>query len=431
MLIGAIAALGLMTLLLAHLPPDWRVESAARLSDATGVNASPGWLLSRGVTRDASDRVPVISFAARGVEHFSFVSRQFQLPASGALGARRPDFVRVRVQIRGEALTGEAPHWPRAGVMVHNVDRRGKRLWYWPYTAVGTDGNHAWRQLDGLMPVASSAAELRVLAYVLADDGIGQMRGLTVESAMERPLFALTRVLLWTGWVLLALAAMRYALRFRARLYAGLIVLSLGFVITLAGVTPQPLMAEMVKSISFSTQDLLADAGDQLSELRHTAPGTSPFGEAEPQASDPSERDARPASSHLGPDGIAAHQSVDEETDGASKYEERGTPAARTAARPPRTYWVPAFSLIDKVGHLGAFMLLTLLGAYAWPTLAWWRLAGCMIALSGSIQLVQFQLVTREADLLDFAADSLGVCVGALCRSAALALRRRDTPTPA
>ncbi|MEM7408576.1 MAG: hypothetical protein AAF458_25045 [Pseudomonadota bacterium] len=411
-----------MTLLLTHVPPHWRIDSAEPLEAAPGVDAAPGWLMSRGVTRVAAEPAPIVTFSAGGVERFVFISRQFGLRSSDM--GKRPALVRVRVEVRAGELMGEAPHWPPTGVMVHNVDERGKRLWYWPYMAVGSDGSHGWQQLDGVMPIAAGTDELRVLAYVLADSGQVQMRRLVVESAAEHAGYAAMRLLVWAGWSVLAIAAIGFSLRYRARLYAGLVVLGLSIVITLAGVTPQPLMAGLVKSVSFTTQDLFADAGERLAELTEpTGPAAWPADDASPNLVAPSEESGNTLPSDGEPH---RPDTVEQATD--DRHRTAQTRPAGTAppkpVRPPRVYWEPAFSLVDKLAHLGAFLLLTLVGAYAWPTLPAWRLIVCVLALSASIQLVQHQLITREADALDFAADSLGVLAGALLRYATLAVRR-------
>ena len=67
----------------------------------------------------------------------------------------------------------------------------------------------------------------------------------------------------------------------------------------------------------------------------------------------------------------------------------------------------------DKVEHVAAFLVLTLLGRIAWPSLPVWILAILLSLYGLGIEIAQaMDWVGRTASLADFAADGVGIVLG-------------------
>jgi VanZ family protein len=69
----------------------------------------------------------------------------------------------------------------------------------------------------------------------------------------------------------------------------------------------------------------------------------------------------------------------------------------------------------DKVGHFTVFLLLTLLGLFAWPNHAF-AVCASMLLYGLAIELAQSFTTYRQGDPWDWAADALGVVVALLLR---------------
>lgn len=70
------------------------------------------------------------------------------------------------------------------------------------------------------------------------------------------------------------------------------------------------------------------------------------------------------------------------------------------------------FGLTDKEAHAGAFYALTFLLLAAFPRVRKWDVALIAIAIGGLIEVLQF-LAGRDGDILDVAADFVGVVLAA------------------
>ena len=72
----------------------------------------------------------------------------------------------------------------------------------------------------------------------------------------------------------------------------------------------------------------------------------------------------------------------------------------------------PLFPYMDKAQHAITFLFLTILGLKAYPSKASWILA-LLAAYGGSIELMQSVFtLTRQAGMLDWLADTLGIALG-------------------
>ena len=73
----------------------------------------------------------------------------------------------------------------------------------------------------------------------------------------------------------------------------------------------------------------------------------------------------------------------------------------------------PSFSVSDKVNHMIAFLTLTVLAGLAWPYARWWKVG---LLLAGFGALIEFTQIIpalhRDAELLDWVADSAAILVG-------------------
>lgn len=73
---------------------------------------------------------------------------------------------------------------------------------------------------------------------------------------------------------------------------------------------------------------------------------------------------------------------------------------------------LPSVNMWDKVEHAGAYCVLALLGAWAFP-MRLWRLAAGLFALGVGVEIAQSVMgLGRQGDLLDALANSVGIASG-------------------
>jgi hypothetical protein len=67
----------------------------------------------------------------------------------------------------------------------------------------------------------------------------------------------------------------------------------------------------------------------------------------------------------------------------------------------------------DKVQHMAAFFTITVLGRWAFPRAAWWKLALALVAFGGLIELVQLiPELHRDSEWSDWFADIVAIGAG-------------------
>ena len=70
----------------------------------------------------------------------------------------------------------------------------------------------------------------------------------------------------------------------------------------------------------------------------------------------------------------------------------------------------PSLGWTDKVNHIAAFLTLTLLAAWAWPTARLWRIGILMSGFGAVIEGLQaIPFIARDAEWADWFADSAAV----------------------
>lgn len=86
----------------------------------------------------------------------------------------------------------------------------------------------------------------------------------------------------------------------------------------------------------------------------------------------------------------------------------------------------PLFALGDKVVHALAFLILCLVGLYAYPTRLL-SIALLLIALGGGIEIAQGYVASRSQELADFYADLIGIAIAfGLCAARTMAKSSLD-----
>lgn len=95
----------------------------------------------------------------------------------------------------------------------------------------------------------------------------------------------------------------------------------------------------------------------------------------------------------------------------------------------PAQFENPALFGEDKLKHMGAFLVLTLLVRASWPSWPRWRLALGLAAFGAGIELAQgLSGWGRTASLADLIADLIGIALGfAACRGLAKLRRKQNT----
>ena len=81
-----------------------------------------------------------------------------------------------------------------------------------------------------------------------------------------------------------------------------------------------------------------------------------------------------------------------------------------TGALIPQDTLTTTFALSDKIVHTGAFLVLSTLGLWGYPSRMTVILS--LVALGGAIEIAQSFTTTRSHEWLDFLANGLGVLLG-------------------
>ena len=67
----------------------------------------------------------------------------------------------------------------------------------------------------------------------------------------------------------------------------------------------------------------------------------------------------------------------------------------------------------DKANHALAFLVLTVLTGLGWPRLSRIWLMALMVSAGVAVELIQgFEMIGRDADVMDVVADGVGILVG-------------------
>jgi VanZ family protein len=78
----------------------------------------------------------------------------------------------------------------------------------------------------------------------------------------------------------------------------------------------------------------------------------------------------------------------------------------------------PSVEVSDKLQHMAAFFVITVLGCAAYPRFGRFKLALALIAFGGMIEIVQMiPMVGRDSQLSDWIADVLAVLIALACYS--------------
>jgi hypothetical protein len=290
--------------------------------------------------------------------------------------------------------------------------------------------------VETVLPVPQIAREGWLFAYVLSDGGYMQVRHLELRRADESTLSVIARYLAFIGWALLAVSACVGVLRRSERTGLQLIAVALGALIAAGALTPQPHFAAWVQWSEAATAPLVKGVVDGLSAPARwwRARDTQPRAVAEvgdPSSPPVARTDTEAASSADGGQTPAAKMASKPSSSdpGASAPARRASQAGPDArgelpmseALLQRNAW----TLRDGTGHLLAFMALALVSTLAWSTVGAHRVMLGAFAVSISIQALQGMLITRDADLADFAFDSLGIAIGTALAAMGLALARK------
>jgi VanZ family protein len=84
----------------------------------------------------------------------------------------------------------------------------------------------------------------------------------------------------------------------------------------------------------------------------------------------------------------------------------------------------PVLPASDKLQHMAAFFVITVLGRMAYPRFPWVKLLLALVAFGGFIELVQeIPELHRDSQLSDWIADIVAVVVALACSSLARPLR--------
>lgn len=78
----------------------------------------------------------------------------------------------------------------------------------------------------------------------------------------------------------------------------------------------------------------------------------------------------------------------------------------------------PAVLMSDKLQHMAAFFVITLLGRAAYPRFPWLKLLLALVAFGGFIEIVQeIPEIHRDSQLSDWIADIVAVVIALACSS--------------
>ena len=358
------------------------------------------------VVKDDQGTASAIQLKARGAKRFVTVQTRIK-PSAPA------DYYLVSLDVRMRDFSGQGRFWPQAGVIIQSRDRLGQWLWYWPSQVLGINGDVGeWRTLRGLAPIANAAHRTVAFTYVLADTGTAEFRKLKVQLARERPAFTVAYFILITAWAGFALAVARLALLRRGRNWGRLVAVVVAGVMIFGGTVPQPGLKESMRSISYSTQDLIYAVRYGVQEwfAADESPERPETGQALAE-----QRQQTAADDAINSDKTASEQSHQDESarkPGVAKPETDARPRSTARSRPQIRYWDPQINYLDKLFHVVAFAFFACLVQLSWRETGPLRTAFLVLCVSAGIQFMQLLMITRDGDLYDFSADLTGVALG-------------------
>ena len=402
---------------LAEMPPHLRIDSLGSLHQLNGERLAPVWQLGAGASQERQGSQAWVRMRARGESSFAAAQWRISRPPQA-------EYALTQVEMRTHQLAGATIHWPLTGVLVHNLYSAGVKLWFWPHQAIGLEPNSGstsgWVPVVGLMPLSKQTKTIVAIPYVLAKQGYADFRNLRITAGTESTFYSVAFHALATTWILFALASAATLLRGSECRCRRAVTIIVGIALIAASIAPQPNLRDFLQASSFEAQDIVADAGDAISELlqdvRHAARQASELGSQGGRE--------MPTASELD-DGDDAAQTVEAkdleatyQADGASEpIDENVTlvvPRSPAQAEPARRYWQPQFNYTDKLAHLSAFASLTCLAFWAWRRPPVWRIVVGVAATSTCVQIIQYLEVTREPDVNDAIADFTGICIATM-----------------
>ncbi len=396
---GALALLAAATLGAGAFEDRYDVVAPGIVPGTYPADGARGWGI-RGWHRIAGDPAALTLIARSAARPTYAIAR---VPIDRA----RYDHIHVRAEIRTRDVQAGRFAWQRAQLRVLGVDARGRPLRHWPLEIASASGTTDWQRIDAAVPVSPEARALSFIALVAANRGELDVRSVEISGAVVKPALAAFERALGALWLLAAGLATVSIARSARGAPSRWLVLAGGLVVAIAGTAPEP----HYHSIIDATRGAAAHA------LERFASRSAPVAvESEGAAQAPSASGEDSPRARSGARGVKPPEAPAEALSEA--------PAQAGSSEPtPALQLPPLAAHADHGPHLAAFTVLAFLAALAYRSRPG-RRAIALLALSGSIQVVQTLSVGRGPSLGDVAADALGIGLGTALAAAACALAR-------
>ncbi len=297
--------------------------------------------------------------------------------AEQVIGRPETDYVAVRAEVRYRDVEASAIDWQSARLLLVQQLEGGRSDWKLPHTAFAATGTSDWMSVEHVFWLANTVQSLLFRAQVTIVTGELEVRNLQILPMKERDGFTVLRymlILLWLVawvWIVGPLLSVQYR---RIPHYLALLV---GLAILAGSLTPHIAKNELRQTL-WKSWHTVSDA----------VRGESAADKPAPVMTQP----------------VPTDETVKEK---------------KVRVQREMKVWELWFK-IQKSGHFGLFLLLSLFVVWARPDRRWYELAGVLLSFAVIAEILQLFAVDRHSQPRDALINVVGVTAGLIV---ALAIR--------
>ena len=362
--------------------PMWRYEAIEVISLPKTANeiGSHEWAYQSGEVLFDQDGAAAICLGPRDEGEDAKFAIVYAIPG-------RFDHIALEASIMAEGLILDQSARESAAILLLSFNDRRQWLKFWPRVLAWLDEDHTWEDQRLVIPADGQVKYAQFIAYNEAASGIFCMREARIIGLEEKTLFQYVGLALLIIWVILISYLLLSILRATPARWRRTAVLFVFILLGGLALLPQPYYANFVGPLQTLIDGQLP----------------SPVVDQENEAIEPSENGTRGVTPRL----EQTPYSSDDDTRPEAELESAGWAAAIID-------WLRRNVGFSDFTHGGAFFVLGLLAGRFYGFLTPLAL---LLALGSAIlatEALQLFVVTRDSELRDLIANSLGGMVGYL-----------------
>jgi hypothetical protein len=294
--------------------------------------------------------------------------------------------IRVGADVKIDGVQPGPVWWEQAGIIVRSLDKKWRKIPFWPYEVVLKSGTVDWRRHEAVIPVSSDAQEMRLLVFLDGRAGTMEVTNITIDSAVPSPWVFYAKAGLIAAWVILGLWILAPLLLANSRNILAYFALA-AFLATLAAVlAPQPELSHVTnRTLNAALSLFKGDPKPYIPQNQDQAAKAKSLKKSKPVKSAATRR---PSASKLG-----------------------------AMAASPRHIANGDGSAISHIISHAAFAFFTVL---AFPLAGHLLLLSSLVTAAATTEALQVFVISRTTNWDDFTMNLIGVALGI---AFALALR--------